>query len=185
MGTPGFPAPSHLRGLDAGVTSQIESHRAISVVVHNSRIAIAAIFAIGIGAAFISICIVFYVISIFLSGFNFSNLFSALVWAVSAFSVGYMCPWLFKMANSMAAHRVTLDIRGINLKLGTKKKPADLFLSWDEVAAIWHKRANNAQYYFVQSRDGSEVQFSSWTFFRPKKIALLIAARTGLSIQEA
>ena len=46
-------------------------------------------------------------------------------------------------------------------------------------------KSAKAQQYFVQGTDGSEARFSSYTFFRPKKVARLIAARTGLTIQEA
>jgi hypothetical protein len=185
MGTPGFPPTSNIPGSGAGITSEIEMQRGIPVRVHNSRIAIATIFLISISAAFISICMVLYVFSIFSSGFSLSNLFSALVWALSAFSIGYMCPWLWKMASSMSAHRVTLDVHGVNFKLGTKKKPVDVFLGWDEISGLWHERINNAHYYFVQSKGGGEVRLSSYTFFRPKKVVRLIAARTGLAIQEA
>lgn len=184
MNAPGLPSPGQISGFDAGVTCEIAAHRAIPVAVHNSRIAVATIFGISIGAGFISICMVLYVFSIFSSGFGLSNLFSAMVWALSAFSIGYMCPWLWKMASSMSAHRVMLDTHGVTFKLGTKKKPVDVFLAWDQIAALWHERINNAHYYFVQSTDGSEVRFSSYTFFRPKKVVRLISARTGLAIQE-
>jgi hypothetical protein len=39
----------------------------------------------------------------------------------------------------MAGYRVMLDSRGVNFNLGTKKKPSDLFLAWDQIAAIKHK----------------------------------------------
>jgi hypothetical protein len=85
----------------------------------------------------------------------------------------------------MAGYRVLLDSRGVNFNLGTKKKPSDLFLTWDQVSAIKHRRVGNAQQYFVQGADGSEARFSSYTFFRPKKVARMIADRTGLAIQKA
>ena len=69
-------------------------------------------------------------------------------------------------------------------KPGTKKNPSDLFLAWDQIAAIKFKRIGNAQQYYVLGKDGSEARFSSYTFFRPKKIARLIADRTGLTIQK-
>ena len=73
----------------------------------------------------------------------------------------------------------------MDFNLGTKNKPSNLSLTWDQIAAIKHKRVGNAQQYFVQGTDGSEARFSSYTFFRPEKVARLIAARTGLTIQEA
>jgi hypothetical protein len=73
----------------------------------------------------------------------------------------------------------------VNFNLGTRKKPSDLFLAWDQITAIKHKRIVNVQQYIVQGKDGSEARFSSYTFFRPKHVLRLIAERTGLAIQEA
>jgi hypothetical protein len=69
-------------------------------------------------------------------------------------------------------------------KPGTKKNPSDLFFAWDQIAAIKFKRIGNAQQVYVLGKDGSEARLSSYTFFRPKKIARLIADRTGLTIQK-
>jgi hypothetical protein len=92
---------------------------------------------------------------------------------------------MWKLSRGMAVYKVMLDSRGVNFNLGTKKKPSDLFLAWDQIAAIKHKRVGNAQNYYVLGKDGSEAIFSSYTFFRPKKVARLIAERAGLTIQEA
>ena len=95
-----------------------------------------------------------------------------------------MCPWLWKMGRAMLGYQILFDSRGVNFNLGSKKKPSDLFLAWDQIAAIKYKRVGNVQQYFVQGRDGSEARFSSYTFFRPRKIARMIADRTGLTIQK-
>jgi hypothetical protein len=44
---------------------------------------------------------------------------------------GYMCPRLWSLARNTAGYQVRLDSRGVNSNLGTKKKPSDLFLTWD------------------------------------------------------
>lgn len=72
----------------------------------------------------------------------------------------------------------------MTFNLGTKKKPADLFLAWGKVAAIKFKRVANVQQCLVEGTDGSEARFSSYTFFRPKKIARMISERAGLAIQK-
>jgi len=81
--------------------------------------------------------------------------------------------------------RITLDSRGIDFSLGTKEEPQELFLAWDRIAAIKHKRVGSAQQYSVVGTDGSQAIFTSYTFFRPKKVARMIAARTGQAIQKA
>jgi hypothetical protein len=96
-----------------------------------------------------------------------------------------MCLRLFSLGRAMAGYQVRLDNRGVEFSLGTKKKPAELFMEWGQIAAIKQMRVGNAQQFWVEGTDGSEARFSSYTFFRPKKVARLIAARTGLAIQKA
>jgi len=183
MGTTGFPAP----GPGAGINSQMEMYRATPVVLVNSRLLIAVTMFGSIISAFFAVCMALMVFSIFSSGGGSSggNLYNALWWGFGALAFGYGCPRLWILARAMANYRVILDGRGATFNLGTKKQPADLFLPWDQIAAIRHKRVGNAQQYYVVGRDGSEARFSSYTFFRPKKVARLIAERTGLAIQEA
>ena len=183
MSTTGFPAP----GPGAGITSQIAMNRATPVVLLNSRFLIAVLMISSILAAVFAVCMVLMVFSIFSSGGGASggNLYNALWWGAGALAFGYGRPWMWKLSRAMANYRVTMDIRGVVVNLGTKKQPSDLFLAWDQIAAIRHKRIGNAQQYWVIGRDGSEARFSSHTFFRPKKVARLIQERTGLAIQEA
>ena len=183
MSTTGFPAP----GPGAGITSQIAMLRATPVVLVNSRFLIGVTMICSILFAFFAVCMVLMVFSIFSTGGGASggNLYNAFWWGLGTLAFGYGCPRLWNLSRAMAGYRVTLDSRGVNFNLGTKKKPSDLFLAWDQIAAIKHKRVGNAQQYYVQGRDGSEARFSSYTFFRPKKVARLIAERTGLAIQKA
>jgi hypothetical protein len=178
-----FPAP----GAGAGINSQIEAHRAKPVVLHNSRIVCWTILAIGISAAFMALCMVIVVLTeIFpLSDLTAGKGLSAFQWALGALAMGSMCPWLWNMGRTMACYRVRLDSRGVDFVLGSRKKPQELFLSWDQVASVKHQRIGNIQYYFVHGTNGSEARFNSYTFFRPKKVARLIAERAGLVILEA
>lgn len=183
MSTTGFPAP----GPGAGITSQIASVRATPVVVHNSRFLIGVTMICSVIFAFFAVCFALMVFSVLSSGGGFSggNLYNAFWWGAGALAFGYSCPRLWKLSRAMANYRVTMDGNGAMFNLGTKKQPSDLFLAWDQIAAIRHKRVGNAQQYWVTGRDGSEARFSSYTFFRPKHVARLIAERTGLAIQEA
>jgi hypothetical protein len=177
MSTTEFPAP----GPGAGINSQIESIRAIPVVLHNSRLLIGVTMIGSLFAGFFAICMVLMVFSVLSSS---GNALSAAQWGCGALIFGYMCPWLWKLARAMAGYRVSLDSRGVEFNLGTRKKPGNLFLAWEQISAIKHKRVGNAQQYWVLGSDGSEARFSSYTFFRPKKVARLIAERTGLAIQK-
>jgi len=183
MSTTGFPAP----GPGAGITSQIAMVRATPVMLVNSRFLIAVTMICSVLFGFFAVCMALMVFSFFSSGGGLSggNLYNAFWWGAGALLFGYSCPRFWKLARAMANYKVVLDGRGAMFNLGTKKQPSDLFLAWDQIAAIRHKRVGNAQQYWVTGSDGSEARFSSYTFFRPKHVARLIAERTGLPIQEA
>jgi hypothetical protein len=180
MSTAEFPAP----GPDAGINSEMQFKRAIPRVLHNSRILCWLTLLGSIVVAFMGICMllmVFYLL--FLQRFSFGNLIGALQWGVGGLSMLLMCPWLWKKGRAMADYRVRLEPRGVTFNLGTKKKPSDLFLPWDQITAIKRQRIGNAQQFSVEARDGSEARFSSNTFFQSGTVARQIAERAGLGIQ--
>jgi hypothetical protein len=84
----------------------------------------------------------------------------------------------------MGHYTVRLDGNGVQFSLGTKRAPNELFLPWDQIVAIQQQRVGNSIQFAVKAVDGSYAQYSSYTFLRPKKVARLIAERTGLVIQK-
>ena len=177
-----FPAA----GPGAGINSQIEINRSQPVVLRNSRFLIGVTLFGSLTAAIFAVCMLLMVVSlVFLSGgLNADTGWSAFRWAIGALAMSYMCLLLWKLGRAMAGYQVVLDGRGVEFNLGTKKKPAELFMEWGQIAAIKQRRVGNAQQFWVEGTDGSEARFSSYTFFRPKKVARLVAARTGLAIQK-
>jgi hypothetical protein len=178
-----FPAA----GPGAGINSQIEINRAQPVVVRNSRILIGATLIMSLFAAFIAACLLLLAMSLLfpLSDLTLDKARSASLWVLYATASACSCPWLWSVGRAMAGYKIQLDSRGVEFNLGTKKKPADLFLAWDQITAIKRRRLGVNKQYLIDGVDGSEVIFSSVTFFRPKKVARLIAARTGLEIQKS
>jgi hypothetical protein len=79
---------------------------------------------------------------------------------------------------------VKLDARGVEFNLGTKKRPGDLFMAWEQVAAVQLKRVGQVREITVLGKDGSRASFTQNTFFRPQRIAQMIAERAGLTIQK-
>jgi hypothetical protein len=183
MSTTEFPAP----GAGAGITSQIEVTRSRQFVFRNSRFLCYVTIS---GSFFAAIMGVASVLALFsqvfpLSEFNSDRGWNALRWGLSALAMGFMCPWFWRLGHAMAEYKVVFENRGVTFNLGTKKAPSDLFLPWDQISAIKRRRNGNVQQVWVEGKDGSEVRFSSYTFFRPKKVARLIAERTGLAIQKS
>jgi hypothetical protein len=185
MSTTGVIQPNQ-GGAGAGVTAQMAEHRARPVVLHNSRIVCWGMMGVGVCALFIGICMVFMAISLLMpwSAIGFMRVLAAAQWGLGGVLMGYMCPALWKWGLGMAHKRVKMDERGVDLRLGTKKKPVELFMAWDTISAVKQQRVGNAQQFTIQGSDESYAQFSSYTFFRPKRVARMIAERVGLTIQK-
>jgi len=170
-------------GPAAGISSQIAFQRSTPVVLRNSRILCLLTMAGGIVAGFTSLCMAILCLSS-LANLSASGLESAVWWAISSLVMAYGCARLWGLGRDMANYEVVLNERGVNFNLGTKKRPASLFLAWDQVTAVKRRRVGNVQQFWVVGRGGSEARFSSYTFFRPKKVARLIADRAGLTIEK-
>ena len=174
------------QGGGIGVTSQIAEHRARHVVLHNSRLVCWMTMGIGVCSVFIGICMVLMVFSVLtpLSVISFMRVLAALQWGLGGILFCYMCPALWKWGTGMMHKRVKLDERGADFSLGTKKKPVQCFMPWDDIVAVKQQRVGNAQQFTIQGTEGSFAQFSSYTFFRPKRVARMIAERVGQTIQK-
>jgi hypothetical protein len=185
MSTSGVIQPNQ-GSAGAGITAEIAEHRAKTVVLHNSRILCWAVMGLGVCSLFIGICMMLMVISVLTpwSNIGFMRVMAGAQWGLGGFLFAYMCPSLWKWGLAMAHKRVTMDERGVDLRLGTKKKPVELFMAWDTISAVKQQRVGNAQQFTIQGSDQSYAQFSSYTFFRPKRVARMIAERVGLTIQK-
>jgi hypothetical protein len=174
------------QGGGIGATAQIAEYRARHVVLHNSRLVCMGVMGIGVCSALIGICMVLMVFSVLtpLSEISFMRVLAALQWGLGGVMFVYLCPALWKWGMGMMHKRVKLDERGANFSLGTKKKPVDLFMLWDDIVAVKQQRVGNAQQFTIQGTEGSFTQFSSYTFFRPKRVARMIAERVGQTIQK-
>jgi hypothetical protein len=109
----------------------------------------------------------------------------ALLWAAfSAYGALMGISW-WGRGRRMAFYSARLDERGVDFHLGTRRHPDTCFFPWAEISAVRHERRGIAHYFMVLGRDGSSVEFSSYAFARPKRLARLIAEHAGQSIQEA
>jgi len=171
---------------DAGIDSQIALERATPVVWRNNRLLCWATMFMGLMAAVFGVCMVILGLSyVFpLGQLNVGRAFSALIWICIGIGIAGICPQFWGLGRVMAGYKVLLDERGATFHLGTKTRPSDHFLDWNKIAAVKYQRAGNAKQFTVEGKNGSEVTFTSYTFFRPKKVAQLIADRTGLPIEK-
>jgi hypothetical protein len=182
MSTAEFPAP----GAGAGVNAEMESLRATPVVFRNSRVLCFTMFVLSVLAGFLTGCMAIMVLAtIFpLHSLNGSGLMNAFWWAMGSFALLSICVQSWSMGRAMGGYKIALDKNGVTFNIGTKKKPADLFLTWESISAIKRGRTGNARYFQIEANDRSFARFSTYMFMRPGKIARRIAERTGLEIQK-
>jgi hypothetical protein len=101
----------------------------------------------------------------------------------AVFTVG-LAAYMWTQGDRMAFYQVSFESEGVRFRLGTESSPQEQFFSWDQIAAVEYKRIVNIQSGAVVGKDNRLVQFSSYTFFRPKTLVNLIASRSGLPIRE-
>jgi hypothetical protein len=172
--------------MNAGITAEIARLRATTVVLHNSRIVCWLTMTMGPVAVFVGLCMIVMVCTLVfpLSAITWIRGLAATQWGMGAVGMFTMCPWVWQWGTRMLSFNVKLDARGVDFNLGTKKKPNEMFMAWDQVAAVEQKRLGNAWEFIVLGKDGSRASYSSYTFFRPKRVARMIADRAGLTIQK-
>jgi hypothetical protein len=169
----------------AGITADIAGHRAGKTVLHNSRLLCGVTMAMGVCSAFIGVCMVLMVFSVLtpLSAISFLRVLAAAQWGLGGAMFCMLCPGLWKWALRAGYRKVTLDERGAEFQLGSKIKPVGLFMEWSNIASVQQKRAGNGFEFTITGKDGSYVSYNSYSFFRPKHVARMIAQRAGLTVQ--
>ena len=161
------------------------AHAAQSVVLDNSRMGCMGMYLITIASLLIGVCMILAALPLVfpLSHLTFMRVLAAAQWSLGGFMMIMMCPGIWKWTAGMAHRKVTLDERGAEFVLGTSKQPVELSMPWDQVGTVEEKRDGNVQRFTINGKDGSYAQFSSYSFFRPRRVARMIAERAGLTVQ--
>jgi hypothetical protein len=195
-----FPEPSHAGvgqgGVDqsavgqavtpAATTLEIAHLRARTVVLRNSRFVCYLTMSMGVIAVILGICMVLEGGSLMfpVSAITFMAVLSGAQWILGGVMMCAMCPWAWKWGTRMLSVNVKLDAKGVDFNLGTKKKPDEFFMAWEQVAAVQQKRAGKVWQYIILGKNGDYATYSTYTFFRPTHVARMIAERAGLTVQK-
>lgn len=168
----------------AAIDAQQNSFPGRPLVLRNSRILLGLTF-LGSAASFV-MCLCMTVLiftSIFpIHSMNFDRAAAAFLWAVGAWLMAASNVFLWRQGQAMAYCSVLLDNDGAHFKLSGKNDSNYAFMPWSGIEAVHYKRIPGAQKFTILGEDTSTVTFTSYTFYRPKKIARLIAQRTGLPL---
>jgi hypothetical protein len=168
-----------------GNPAETAAHGAGTVVLRNSRIVCWMTMGMGVISVGLGICMMLMVVSLLfpLSAISFMRVLAAAQWGLGGFLMCMMLPWVWKWGRRMLGMHVKLDGRGVDLNLGTKKKPVEMFVEWDQVASVEQERVGRIWKFTITAKDGSWASYTTNTFFRSKRVARMIAERAGLTVQ--
>jgi hypothetical protein len=158
---------------------------ATPVIVRNNRLLVASSLLLGVVGLLSALCTALVaLVALFpLHGFSLDRGVSIL-WGLVFAGFLWTAGWTFySAAFRMVRNEARLDPGGVHFRLGPKKRPEECAFPWNQIASVTYKRTGNTQRYQVLGRDGRVVEFTAFTFFRPKKLARAIAARCGQVLQ--
>jgi hypothetical protein len=163
---------------------QRDSARFRPLLVRNSRflvgitvLASAVAFLLSIWMSWMACTYLFPLRSLTFDRFAAASLLSLGAWFMA---LSYV--FLFRQGRILGYCSVLLDSIGVYFRLGGASNSREVFLPWHGIAAVHHKRIPEGQRFTVLGTDTSTVTFTSNCFYRPRKVARLIAERAGLPI---
>jgi hypothetical protein len=157
-----------------------------SFVFRNSKVAIALVEIIGILIILASVAV--FAACVY-KEFHMTDGLGHRVGTLVIFLAGFLVALLMGLflcaqGITMGDYEARFDPDGLRMRLGTKTKPNEMQFPWDQIEGVYFRRGMNTVYGSVKRKDGQTSEFSSYTFFRTKRLVKLIAEHAGVEIQE-
>lgn len=153
---------------------------------HNSRILVALLALFGVSGLLIALGMALEAISLFFiqHGHIFLRMLAGLQWGLGGVSIAAIGIAFWKFALRAGFHQVRLEPDRIHFRLGTRKKPYEASIAWNQISAVSHQLRPDNHYIFISGKDGTQVGYTAYDIFRYKKLARLIAARANVPLTE-
>jgi hypothetical protein len=167
-----------------GIRQQVGLSGAHPILLRNNRILIFLSFLGSIVALGVALCMVLVSLtSIFpLSAMNLDRGAAGALGVFGAWLMAMAQVYLWRQGQLMAHCSVLLDDHGAHFRFGNTEDAKEAFMPWNGIEAVHYKRIPNAQKFTILGTDSSTVTFTSYSFYRPKRVARLIAERAGLPL---
>lgn len=168
----------------AGVRRPIAVASARTTLLRNNRVLVFLTFLGSIAALCISVCMAIVTLMYFIpfGALNLDRASAGALWGAGAWLMAMSQVFLWRQGHLMAHSSVLLDAGGAHFKLGNSAAAEVVSMPWSEIEAVHYKRIENVQKFTVLSSDTSIVTFTSNSFYRPKRVARLVAERAGLPL---
>ncbi len=167
-----------------GVRRPIEWAGEQPTLLRNNRVLIFLTF-LGSFAAFgVALCMVVVALMSFLpfGALNLDRFAAGALWGLGAWLMAMSQVYLWRQGHLMSSCTVLLDKRGAYFKLGNTANGEEVFMPWSGIEAVHYKRTEDAQKFTILGSDTSTVTFTSNSFYRPRRVARLIAEHAGLPL---
>jgi hypothetical protein len=119
-----------------------------------------------------------------LRSFGFMRGMAGVQWTLGGVCLFFTAGWMWRQGPKKWHNRVELDANGVRFfckMIGDRKQ---WYAPWDQITSVTCKSANGFQTFEVQTADpGSYFTYNSYTFTRPKTIALRVAAACGKTME--
>jgi hypothetical protein len=167
-----------------GIRRQVNLSGAHPILLRNNRILIFLSFLGSIAALFVALCMVLVSLtSIFpLSAMSLDRGAAGALGFLGAWLMAMAQVYLWRQGHMMAQCSVLLGDDGAHFRLGNTENAREAFMPWNGIEAVHYKRISNAHKFTILGMDSSTVTFTSYSFYRPKRVARLIAERAGLPL---
>ena len=177
-------AQNHVLAPAAGIGRQREATNDRPILLHNSSILTGLSFVGSVAAFCISLCMAFLACSSLfpLSSINLDTIATAGLWAIGSWIMAVAYVYLWRQGRVMSNCSVRLDGRGAHFRLDGTRDSGRVFFRWEEIAEVRHLRIPEAETFTILGSEAKTVTFTSCCFYRPRKVARMIAERAGLRI---
>ena len=153
-------------------------------LLRNNRVLIFLTFLGSAAALGASLCMVIVALMYFfpLGEVNLDRFAAGALWGLGAWLMAMSQVFLWRQGHLMAHSSVLLDERGAHFRLGNSPSDKEVFMPWNGIEAVHYKRTEDTQKFTILGTDTNTVTFTSYSFYRPRRVARMIAEHAGLPL---
>jgi len=168
----------------SGVRRQVHMAGEQPTLLRNNRVLIFLTFLGSATALGISVCMAIVALMYFFpfGALNLDRFAAGALWALGAWLMAMSQVFLWRQGHLMASCSVLLDARGVYFRIASATNSKEVFMPWNGIEAVHYKRIESQQKFTILGTDTSTVSFTSYSFYRPKRVARLIAEHAGLPL---
>ena len=154
------------------------------MLLRNNRVLIFLTFLGSFAALGVSLGMAFVALTYFfpVGALNMDRSAAGALWGFGAWLMAMTQVFLWRQGNLISRCSVLLDARGAHFRLGKTASDQEVFMPWNGIEAVQYKRLENTQKFTILGKDSSIVTFTSYSFYRPKRVARIIAEHAGLPL---